>query len=345
MIYHWHIGELISHPSIDWFPSLVREGETGVTLFMVMSGFILTRISLGKHINYRAFIYNRFVRIYPLYAMIVFIEAYTNNGSMEFASIVQFLSPLANAHNARLPNFSQMWTIPVEFQFYLLFPFLVTFVARYGARYLCGVIFFMVFIRCINYAEYGSIRFDAYWTILGRLDQFSVGMLAAILLQRRSKILQNPVWLIVASALLYAWILVFEHITRGGYYGEKSIGSPIWIVSPAIEAMVWAFFSLSYMQQRWPIPSSIDRTLAFLGSASFSMYAWHLPIIHIAQRFHIAPFHTWFQNFAFVVFPTVTVVSIASFYIVERPFLQLRQAYTKRPNVTDAPSKQLETVK
>ena len=324
--YHWHAWKMLQSPLTG--VSLIREGEIGVSLFMVLSGFIFMHISFGKQISYKRFLYNRFVRIYPLFLFVLFIDAYSNHRSMTFLSFLQFVTPVGNLHADQLPKFGQMWTVAVEFQFYLIFPFLVAFVARYGARYLLGVILMATIVRTIVYLHDGSAQDIAYWTILGRIDQFCVGMLAAILYSRRPRIFSSPLLIPVAVGSVYLWVFVFEKMTGGGFYGADSSARVAWIFSPTLEGLVWAFASLTYIQQQWAMPKAIDRPLSLLGATSFSIYAWHAEIIQLFWKYQIAqPFHSWFQNFAFLVFPTVIAVSLLSYFIIEKPFLSLRKVY------------------
>lgn len=332
LIYHWHAWTMITGHDDGISLSIIKEGETGVSLFMVLSGFILTHISMGREINYRHFIYNRFLRIYPLYVFVLFVDAYSNNRAMDFFSFIQYLAPFNNLHGQHLPKFAQMWTIAVEFQFYLIFPFLVTFLFRYGARYIVAIVVLAVFVRSYCYLADGSVRDAAYWTILGRIDQFCVGMLAAIVYAGGGRVFARKFALPLGFVLIYAWIFFFEKITGGGYYADGAEFRAVWIVSPTLEAIVWSTFVLAYLQHPWKMPASVDRSLAFLGATSFSIYTWHWPLLKLIDKHpQIAAFHTWIQNFMFIIFPVVMMISIFSYYVIELPFLSARRTYVSQP--------------
>ena len=87
-VLHIYVGETLSprNPLV----TLIYEGHTGVSLFMVLSGFIFSVISYEKEINYRSFIFNRFVRIYPLYTFAIFFSAYVSRTSYTFLDLLRF---------------------------------------------------------------------------------------------------------------------------------------------------------------------------------------------------------------------------------------------------------------
>jgi peptidoglycan/LPS O-acetylase OafA/YrhL len=329
-VYHWHAWTMIRQHTGGLLFSLVREGEMGVSLFMVLSGFILTRITIGKKVIYRYFILNRIIRIYPMYIFVLIVAAYSGDRAMDMAEFIQYLLPINNLHNMYIPKFEQMWTVAVEFQFYLLFPLLVAFLSKFGIKYIFGLISIMVMARLFIFLADGAVRDAAYWTILGRLDQFCIGMLAAKLYLRRAKVFSFCIALPLSIVAVYVWIYIFEDVTGGGYYGVGSENRIAWIVSPSIDAIVWSALVLAYLSAPWNFPKWTDSALAFLGSISFSMYAWHYPILRLVDRHpHFAPFNSWFQNFALVLLPVVILVSTLSYFVIERPFLGMRVRYLR----------------
>src|ERR671912_2212734 len=93
--YHFAYGSI---PADTRNPILlvIKQGYNGVSLFMVLSGFILTRICLHKEIDYRSFLFNRLLRIYPLYILIVFAAASSGGRSMGFGSFIALTSLMGN---------------------------------------------------------------------------------------------------------------------------------------------------------------------------------------------------------------------------------------------------------
>jgi peptidoglycan/LPS O-acetylase OafA/YrhL len=349
--YHFHGGPALT-ASLNPLTVFVKEGEAGVSLFMVLSGFILTIIAFGKELDYKKFVYNRFIRIYPLYLTMIFIAAYASNRTVDFVQFLQLMSPIANVgHFMGSIKFPHLWTIAVEFQFYLIFPFFVGFVSKYGVRYVLGVILLALSVRTMVFIRDTTVIDAAYSTIVGRIDQFCVGMLMAIIFRSRGRLFSSPIALVLSVIGVYLWFVLFSKITQGGYYGEASAYSPIWIISPTIEALVWGGCAFAYLQQKWQMPRLLDRALCYLGGISFSMYAWHFPIVQIYGRLTSGLEISWYWIFLFLVLPTIIAVSSISYYIIEKPFFSLRTSYVKRSLVlsdgafaeSDSTSKKLKS--
>ncbi len=337
--FHFHGNTAVDMDTRNPFLVLIREGESGVSLFMVLSGFILTRIALGKEINYRSFIFNRIVRIYPLYLVAILATAMAGR-HVDVLSVIAMVLPIGPIAGVTMSHVSHLWTIPVEFQFYLVFPLLVSFYAKFGARYLLGVIVLAMGFRLMEYLYDDTVMDAAYFSILGRIDQFVIGMLAAVLYAKRPRLMSSPIALVLAFAAVYLWFMVFIRWS-GGMTGKDAAASHAWIVSPTMEALTWSALMLAYLQQGWKIPRTVDRVLSYLGVISFSLYVWQSPIIYV---FALHPtgqlFTAWQANLFFIELPVIVAASSLSYFVIERPFFAFRTRYvaSTEPAVTRSAS-------
>ena len=341
--FHTRQGDLRSgNPLI----SLVDEGHTGIALFMVISGFIFTLIAGNRHIHYAGFLKNRVLRIYPLFVFAVFLQlfisTYNDHRNYGFLQLLSWLIPFRSETVPLTPHFVQLWTIWVEFQFYLIFPFLLAFTRRSGSRYLWAWLGLLVLMRALVFATSGSVRFIAYETIFGRLDQFIIGMLLARLWQARtphgagSPPGHSPLWLALASLAVLLGLHLFSRKV-----GFTDLASPFWIIWPGLEAALWAAFLWAYLQTRWPGPLAlrrgVDRLLASLGAISFSIYVMHNLVIAAfkAQLPGLAtgagPVADALATGALLVLPAVLAVAAVTYHLIERPFLALRGPYLADP--------------
>lgn len=325
------------------FASLINEGHVGIGLFMVLSGFIFSVLTAGKTVRYRQFLFNRFVRIYPLYVfavvfavtLMVYHKQLERVGAFE---ILQWLLLFRPPTITEIWQFSHLWTIPVEFSFYVLFPFLHLFFQRKGVWYFLGLMALMLVLRIGVFFEYGSVRFLAYETLFGRLDQFLLGYIAGRLYVDGygERVLGHP--LALAGSAVMALNMVWLHNQLGGSINMEAWW---WTVWPPFEGMIWATLVLSYLSQRWSLPSRLDYWLAQGGVLSFSLYVCHPFVISvISPRVGVISFspNDLFNVVAtglIVLLPASLGVALMLNRLIEKPFLDFRKSYVMpRPPLT-----------
>ncbi|MCC2596129.1 acyltransferase [Pusillimonas sp. MFBS29] len=318
--------------------SLINEGHVGIGLFMVLSGFIFSVIAQGKVIHYGWFIFNRFIRIYPLYVFAVFLAVSLmvyNQGQVHRGvfDILGWLLAFRPPTIVEVPYFPHLWTIPVEFSFYLLFPFLHRFFTERGVRYFLGLLALLLVLRIGVYLEYGTVRFLAYETVFGRLDQFLIGYLCGWLYAegRWSKALGFPLALPIAFGVL---LLTVQWLNQRG--GSLNMDAWWWTIWPLVEGLAWAFLVLAYMHFRIPIPKRVDRVLSRLGEYSFSIYIVHMFVVIVASK-HIGLLGLS-SNIAvdatlsalLTALPLTLLISALTYAVIEKPFLAYRRVYAAK---------------
>jgi peptidoglycan/LPS O-acetylase OafA/YrhL len=308
------------------FFSLLEEGHTGVSLFMVLSGYIFWQLCRLKKIDYLGFIYNRFVRIAPLfllYTLLMFKVSDIDPVKL-FVSIFGLLGHTVMGVS---------WTVIVEFQFYLAFPFILLFTQKYGFRYVFGILFMAIIIRSGFWLTRGQIQDISYWTIFGRIDQFLVGILVCEAVNRwnNNKILKG----LVASIFILS-IYGFHLFNKaGGFYDMPTYPSPspLWIVMPTFEAIMWGALTFLYLATKFELPVKLSRTLSWCGTISFSIYFTHFFVIEvfsiIAKKADINISGTWMVGLIvlFVLLPVIIGLSSITYLLIEKPFLELRKNY------------------
>jgi len=311
------------------FLSLLIEGNTAVALFIVLSGFLFARSAVGREILYWPFLRNRFLRIYPLYiAMIAVALAALQN--VPFSSLMMVIIPTANLPAVRDLGVigSMFWAVDVEFQFYLIFPFLMRSLNTKGFKPLLAIIAFATLIRFAAPSLGGPVAEISYWTAVGRIDQFLIGMMAAKLLADRPRIAQKLVWCFIPSMVLMLGIIyVFN---QAGGTDSAASWRAVW---PTIEGLVWATVICTYLPVARMIPARLSKWLASIGAVSFSTYLLHIPILMVIGAHHWFMQPTGHQEYdvlisiIVVVCPMVFAVSALSYYAIEKPFLGMRSRY------------------
>ena len=331
VMYHFYHGLIpLDRRSDRWLLNLCNDGSYGVDLFFVLSGFIFGFIGDGKAIHYGNFLYSRLFRIFPLYLLGILICVAANPGRFSPMDIALLIVPVVDVGvMPGLPGYGQLWTIGLEFQFYLLFPFLMRFANRHGPGYLAGLIVLALALRGYYFWENGSARDLGQWTMVGRFDEFALGMLAAGLYRRRPQLFESPLHLLAAVA---AMLGTFKWSSQWGGYqlGEKSV---MWIGWPTIQGLMWAYLGLSYLSCRVRIPAFVDTTLSQLGKLSFSIYVFHTyALVWTLRRVGGGALTTDPEiNAALmglaVCLPLAVLIALPSYHLIEKQFFEMRRKY------------------
>ena len=315
--------------------ALAIEGHTAVSLFFVLSGFVFTVGSLDRRLHYAGFYRNRLLRTYPLFLFFLALGVMFYPANFDLWGILQSLFFMANnntAFNGGALTFV-FWSIAVEWQFYLLFPFLLLAVQRFGWKILLMLLVLLFMVRLFALFQVTDMRNLSYWTLLGRMDQFIIGMLAGIYYRRCFHPGLALDWLGVAATggvllLLYG----FNQIGGGGSNGW------VWVGWTTLEALAWSIFLIGYLSLARHFNRHLGRMLVALGTVSYSIYLSHFVVLNFFMERDLDtllavadPVGTAILNIAALVMPVVVLVSALTYYSIERPFLARRSAYMEVP--------------
>lgn len=308
-------------PSV--FPlALFDEGHTGVALFMVLSGYLFAKLLDGRSIRYPAFFWNRFLRLAPL-LVLVFLLAGLQNLYRGEPLYPYLQSIVAGFFLPTWPNGG--WSIAIEMHFYLALPFLLYLTRRWKYAPLAAIMAALA-IRTIIFLVFGEIQYVAYWTIIGRADDFLLGIAAF----KFRDFFIGKHWLAIFTFVGFtAFFWVFDYF--GGFYQFGS-RSPIWIILPTFEAAAYSILVAYYDSNFRPTPQGASWALSKIGDYSYSIYLLHpFFVFKAANLIHnrimdISNFYVaclW----ALVAFAFMIPIGFVSFNFFEKPFLRLRKPY------------------
>ncbi|WP_305907123.1 acyltransferase [Methylomarinum sp. Ch1-1] len=330
MVFTWHFihvnnGHNAPPPT---FPlSLLTEGHTGVALFMALSGYLFAKLLDGKSIIYTQFIWNRFLRLAPLLLIIIFIVGLKNYfAGQDIYSYAK--SILAGFIRPLLPNGG--WSITAEFHFYLIFPLLLFLTSRWKYSLLL-VLMLAVTMRAFLHHELGQIQTLSYWTIIGRVDQFVLGILA---FQFRNSIANKHLVVFFCFFIFAYFYWYFD--SMGGFYKSPSYPSPssIWIYMPTIEGFTYALLIAWYDNSFRHSTGKISRFIALIGTYSYSIYLLHFFVVfrmskainaHIIDLSNI----NLAILFSILCFLVMVPIGYISYRFIETPFLRFRKVYCR----------------
>lgn len=222
-----HNGDLFSGVSGWLWPiaMLVHAGWTGVQLFFVLSGYLITRglmDTAGADNYYSAFYARRALRILPLYflVLLVFLVLLPKLVTLDpqiLATYHQqmwlwlFLSNWTQPFQGTVYWFSHFWSLAVEEQFYLVWPLAIAIVARRRLLILCGAVVGIAIASRLWLLHVNADPQVAYMVTASRMDALALGAMAAVLSQQAAcadfvrrhgtGLLAGAVALLVATAL------------------------------------------------------------------------------------------------------------------------------------------------
>lgn len=331
LVFLWHYIYLNKNISQAFVTDPVfmpfERGHLGVSLFMVLSGYLFAKILSGRNIDYAAFLWNRVLRLFPLLifvAAIVALQKFRKGGNLneyELELLQGFVAP-------SWPNGG--WSIAVELHFYLVLPLLLYF-NRKDKFNLLIVVAAMITMRTVLYVVGANIGWLSYHTIIGRLDQFVIGIsLHSVFYNAKIK---SSVML--ATSVLMG-LFYMQVVGRGVFLSitETAIANPVWIVLQTIEGLYFGMLIIWYEKLDIKIPITVSRALAIPGTLSYSAYLLH-PFFYQQANGFMRKFVYGGDNIygniltGCLAFICLLPIFWVTYNLLEKSFLRWRKIYTK----------------
>ena len=347
MIYHGSLFGLTSET--HW---LVRFGWMGVDLFFVLSGFLIAGQLLrpwarGAAPNYSRFFGRRLLRTLPAYLAVVALYFLIPGvrDRADIAPLWQFLTFSENwlVDMSTPKAFSHVWSLCVEEQFYLVFPAVVALIALRPTP--AKVVGALVAVMVVGMALRGYLwlhsvattPFDIsaaprsgpymrliYYPTWTRLDDLLMGIAAATIRAFRpatwATLTARPNLLLGAGLLgIVASIFFFHRSIHGSIapFWPTVFGFPL--LSFSIALVVMAGSESRSLISRYPVPGA-----GALAAGAYSLYLSHKAVFHVAQ-IAVPRLPPPLQHVAFgLALLGALGVGAALYWLVERPFLKLR---------------------
>lgn len=316
---HWVFA---SNPII----AFIEEGHSAVGLFIVLSGFVLSLGAIGNRVAYKPFLIARALRICPM--LIVCLAVAVHTGPNGIASVL-LLNVSGGASSVFTATF---WAVAIEFQCYLVFPLLLAFSDARGSRFLLQIIAVALTLRGLAVmAESANPRDLAYWTVVGRIDQFCIGMIAARLYTSRNLARLSAWWFLPAALVAFTVLHAFNRL--GGW----PLVATWKIAWPPIEGAMWACFIVTYLAAGRRLPFWLSWLGAKLGEISYSVYLIHFAVLHaiIRHGIYVQPtgngYYDALLTTLVVALPITVIISALTYATIELPFLCMRPKYIVRP--------------
>ena len=345
------IKSLHGMPNLWMEPNVQRLGSLCVSLFFVLSGFLITYLLVEEkdscgNIDIKKFYIRRALRTWPLYFVITILGFFVlpnlpaydvptfplTHGDLFWKKLGLYLVFSPHVEAAWFPSVSYagvLWSVGVEEWFYSFWPWLVKYARRILVLVLVVIIVMLMWARVAPFV--GRI---AYMVYVLRFDCMAVGGLFALLLRSSAhrqlprmtvnflfrRDVQLVVYALLAFALVNAW--TFGRL-------EQPIYSILFATAILnIGSNPNSFFHLEHPLFRW------------LGEISYGLYCYNWIAVVSAillVKVLIADISGIYANLAvYLLGLALTVLfSALSYYAVERPFLNLkRKLFTRVVTLT-----------
>jgi peptidoglycan/LPS O-acetylase OafA/YrhL len=317
-------------------PSAFAPGWTGVDLFFVLSGYLITGIILehGESKGFlMAFYARRGLRIWPIYYLTLFVLVAVNPYLPKPDSLAALPNFLTYTQNIQLfwkgtapiwPQFGHTWTLALEEQFYLIWPALLLLAGRRRVVAVCLATIALGYMA----RDGGWFSYDRYSQdiLIGRCDGFALGGLLAALLRGGSS---RRVRLGIAGAFLgavgyFAWgILAAGSATR--FLGLPTPPDPAGTIL-AVGVLYFGLVGLVVIGagSSWLAPLRL-RPLRYLGQISYGLYLYHYPTFWAIDGFRFVYDQSW--TIRAVKLAATLVIAVISWHLIESPILRLKERF------------------
>ena len=320
-------------------------GFTGVDLFFVLSGFLITSLLVSEFDRYGSvslnnFYMRRLLRLGPALIALLFVvclasflfmgNQQANRNYIDSLISLAFLSNWARAFFIHPPDYlGHTWSLSIEEQFYIVWPvLLITLLRLFYKRY--QVVFFVAAIAIISWIfrvyllSSGATPERLYNGLDTRADALIIGCtvgmaLTSDLLTRKNHIENLSKILIVLAPLSAACLLAFSIFsywrTPWMYqFGFFFIGllTAILVIDILINTKS---IIRKLLGMKW---------IVWVGTISYGLYLWHYPIYR-------AMFELGYSSLTVITVGSLATFVVASFsyYVMEKPILKLKKLYKK----------------
>jgi peptidoglycan/LPS O-acetylase OafA/YrhL len=319
-------------------------GYYGVDLFFVISGFLITSILLKPNekpfkSNYINFIGRRTIRIFPIYYLTIFtlwllnLDVIRNNLFWFLTYTYNYAYVLYNVTPSSPAN--PFWSLSVEEQFYLFWPFIVLFLRK-------KQILLLIIVITIVIIGYSQIIFNIFPSIsrfnemglLTRMSSLGLGALGAV--ASRRNLLPDKLFQSKTSEVLFSLLLIISLIFQGKF-------TPLLIgICFLFVVLKAAYYDFTII----PVNRFLEnKSIIKIGRISYGIYIFHMPIAYYFSKFIFDPiwaninfaylgklekirWHSWIIKLPLYSFLSIFIASL-SFKYIEIPILKLKDKFFK----------------
>ena len=272
----------------------------GVILFFVISGYLITEVLYERDDSYFSFIKRRYNKIFPpliavlTFSYLAFYYFYNYISEKLIYNSVSSLFGLSNIYqictgmsyferSGDLFPLLHTWSLSIEIQFYILFPFLIYLFKKFklDKKIIIAIIISLALISAglMFYKEYMNYDISAiYYGTDTRI--FSIFMGSAFYFLFKDRDLENEKQKLnnisyICLAVIVVIILSVDYSSKSNYYGF------LFLIS-----ILGSFMTVTSLKTGFlDFENRVANTLAKLGERSYVYYLWQYPLMIFSLEF------------------------------------------------------------
>ena len=312
-------------------------GWSGVELFFLLSGFLLTKLLLAEYNQatsiqlYKYFI-RRILRIWPLYFIYLLFIVLASLLMIDCPlSVPRLLSNIFfydniitvfNGFNLNLAS-GHLWSISLEEQYYLVLPFLIPLLAKQTTRKvnLFIIVSFLLLLTSRYLLSLSGVNYSFIYVLPFSADSFLAGIIPGLGMY--------DVWLKKINSTL-AFVIGSCLLALLYFLPPRTVMNPNQVLIYFIPAVAFSFIFISivYTERGLLYWLFSNKLIRYLGKISFGLYVFHV----IANRITYYVFHKLnepvdIRGFIFSLFITI-LLAILSYELIEKHFLKIKNRFT-----------------
>jgi peptidoglycan/LPS O-acetylase OafA/YrhL len=338
----WDYARPVPHATFRSAPDYVlNEGRLGLVLFFVLSGYLLYRpwvsaaLSGGASPRRGAYLIRRMARIVPAYYLaligsvaLLWGAAGTPGVRLPPATALPLFAVFAQnySHAALLSLDPPTWTLSIEASFYLVLPLIGIAAMRVGSsRWNQVALPVAMILGGLAWNRLTGLAEPFEKALPAALPYFGAGMLVAVLANTRPIAPRAARWLLLGGI----GAVVIDGALHEGlvpYAVEPLLSGTIRDLPAAAGfAAIVAAVACGEARAAW----ASWTPLVALGTISYGVYLWHLPLLLALRSANALPLHL--IPALTVVFAATVTVATASWFGLERPVIRWASRVTRRP--------------